>query len=630
MPPKPRKISTTSKTTAKKTSRKPPKAKPKGNKRANKTATPDHATPPPPPLLTGPLPTLILDTGGWTIKHATLFPPSKKQLDNESNTIDNRGITAPTHSPNVLAKPKHQLTTLLSSQINTVQQKSQLFVTRPIERGYTTDLGTQLQIWDYILQLENLNAQHSFSNGGAIGAMPTVALQKKRKAPNDVGDDGNESFTFTHTASIFCLSQPCTPRSILEREDEVWFRDFGFGRVARRLGASCSAYKYLQEGNSKRDNTHADIHSGIHTSIHSGTSTNGIDIEWEDDDTGCCCVVDCGFSMTSVVPTCKTMAIQKGIRRINIGGKLLTNLLKQTVSYRKFNMMDEFFIINAAKEALCFVSMDFQQEMKNARYLRQGCRWFDREFVLPNYVDTFHGSVRLPAMLQHLQELEQDNAQNSNDEKKLSEPNIAGGISENQNKKDDKPLLEGEEENSEDSDDETEDQATQRILKLKEEDRRRQEQEEMDRQALPLSVERFAIPEVLFRPSDIGIEQLGIAETIVQSIEACESMYRPALYQNIVLTGGSAKIPNIKARLEQDLRGLAPSNVNIRIYLPKDPDLYAWEGAKELVHDNGLKGSNIYLDRTEWEAKKESGQSAGDIWESVLNKDVPTSGLTFI
>jgi len=351
----------------------------------------------------------------------------------------------------------------------------------------------------------------------------------------------------------------------------------------------------------------------------------------KDDDTGCCCIVDCGFSMTSVVPTINTMAIQKGIRRINIGGKLLTNLLKQTLSYRKFNMMDEFFIVNEAKEALCFVSMNFQEELKSARYAREGCRWFDREFVLPDYVETIHGSVRLPAMLQHMKEMEEkENALISDDKHKLSEPCIASeSKGETKNNEDEKPQLEGEEENIEDSDDETEEQAKYRIFKQKDEDRRRQEQEEIERQALPLSVERFAIPEVLFRPSDIGIQQLGIAETIVQSIEACESIYRPALYQNIVLTGGSAKIPHIKTRLEKELRSLAPTNVKIRVYLPKEPDSYAWEGARELTLENGLTGSDIYLDRTEWEAKKESGQSAGDIWTSTLNKNVP-NGLTFI
>jgi hypothetical protein len=34
------------------------------------------------------------------------------------------------------------------------------------------------------------------------------------------------------------------------------------------------------------------------------------------------------------------------IKRLNIGGKLLTNYLKELVSYRQWNMMDEFLLMN--------------------------------------------------------------------------------------------------------------------------------------------------------------------------------------------------------------------------------------------------------------------------------------------
>lgn len=632
-----------------------------------------------PPQLTGPLPTLIIDTGGWNIKHATLFPTQQQQHDN--NTTNNNNTTSsssadkkPSKSPNLIAKPKHQLTTLLSSQIDTVQNKSQLTITRPMERGYTTDLATQTQIWDHVVQeIEGLDPIHSFSNGGAAGVLPTLVTTnnaKKSKSKGKVGnkaavksddDTTNAQKTFTHTAAVFCLTQPWTPRSILEREDMVWFRDLGFGRVARRLGASCSAYKYLQEG--KQNTAHSTISS---TSTNTSTSYSTIPARFHvpDDNTGCCCIIDSGFSMTSIIPTINTMAIQTGIRRIHVGGKLLTNLLKQILSYRKFNMMDEFYIVNEAKELLLFLSMDFEQEMKDARDVRVGGRWFDREFVLPDFIETFRGSVRLPALLQHLNSLALEekkehvaivrvgkdvkgvkgvkgvkdvsvnidgNATTTTNNEKTSDSINNTDTQDNENKPDEKTGAEDEKDDPDDSnsDDETEDQAKQRILKQRQEERNRQEQEEMERQALPFSVERFAIPEVLFRPADIGIQQLGIAEAIVQSIEACDAIYRPALYQNIVLTGGNVNIVHMKERLEKELRSLAPANVTVRVYLPKEPDVYAWEGARELVHDNELKGSNIYLDRTEWEAKVESGHAAGDIWASVLNKDGP-SGLTFI
>jgi actin-related protein 6 len=318
------------------------------------------------------------------------------------------------------------------------------------------------------------------------------------------------------------------------------------------------------------------------------------------------------------VPTVNATALVKGIRRINIGGKLLTNLLKQTVSYRKFNLMDEFFIVNEAKEALCFLSMNYNAEMKNARETREGSRWFDREFVLPDFVNTFKGSVRLPAMLQRLNDIEEkENAQISGED----DENVASNGNQGIDEKETQSLEDAtnDENNGDISDEETEDQARRRILKQRDEERRRQELEDQERQALPLSVERFAIPEILFRPSDIGIEQLGVAEAIVQSIEACDPMYRAALYQNILLTGGSAKIPYFRQRLEVDLRRLVDSKYNIRVYLPENPDDYAWSGAAEYAVEKKLMNS-LYLERVDWESKREAGDV---IWkESQLGCDL--------
>ena len=54
--------------------------------------------------------------------------------------------------------------------------------------------------------------------------------------------------------------------------------------------------------------------------------------------------------------------IAHGVRRVNVGGKLLTNYLKEVISYRAWNMMDETHLVNEVKEALCYCSMDFAGE----------------------------------------------------------------------------------------------------------------------------------------------------------------------------------------------------------------------------------------------------------------------------
>lgn len=55
--------------------------------------------------------------------------------------------------------------------------------------------------------------------------------------------------------------------------------------------------------------------------------------------------------------------------RLDIGGKLLTNHLKELVSYRQWNLMDETYIINDVKETCCYVSLDFVRDLEVTRYV---------------------------------------------------------------------------------------------------------------------------------------------------------------------------------------------------------------------------------------------------------------------
>ena len=72
-------------------------------------------------------------------------------------------------------------------------------------------------------------------------------------------------------------------------------------------------------------------------------------------------------------------------------------------------------------------------------------------------------------------------------------------------------------------------------------------------QFVRLAGERFSVPEVLFSPSDIGINQAGIPETITQTVEKCPPIFARDLYSNIVIGGGNTKIPGFKARVEKEL-----------------------------------------------------------------------------
>ena len=49
---------------------------------------------------------------------------------------------------------------------------------------------------------------------------------------------------------------------------------------------------------------------------------------------GCGMVLDAGFSSTQAVPVLDGNILYSGVRRLNLGGKVLTNYFKELVSYR--------------------------------------------------------------------------------------------------------------------------------------------------------------------------------------------------------------------------------------------------------------------------------------------------------
>lgn len=79
-----------------------------------------------------------------------------------------------------------------------------------------------------------------------------------------------------------------------------------------------------------------------------------------------------------------------------------------------------------------------------------------------------------------------------------------------------------------------------------------------------LNNERFMVPEVLFQPSDIGLQQAGLAQTIVDAVEAAHPDLHPLLYSNVLCTGGSAKCPGFRDRLYKELRPLVPGDIEVR------------------------------------------------------------------
>ncbi|GFY52042.1 actin-related protein 5 [Trichonephila inaurata madagascariensis] len=119
---------------------------------------------------------------------------------------------------------------------------------------------------------------------------------------------------------------------------------------------------------------------------------------------------------------------------------------------------------------------------------------------------------------------------------------------------------------------------------------------------LQIGVERIRIPEILFQPTMVGIEQAGLAETIEMVLARYSLSDQQKLAENVFITGGCAKLPFIKERIETELLAMRPFQSKFSVQLADDPLFDAWKGARKwALHDDNLK--KFAVTRQEYEEK---------------------------
>lgn len=104
-----------------------------------------------------------------------------------------------------------------------------------------------------------------------------------------------------------------------------------------------------------------------------------------------------------------------------------------------------------------------------------------------------------------------------------------------------------------------------------------------DGQVITVGNERFRCPEVLFNPSMIGMESVGIHDTTFNSIMKCDVDIRKDLYNNVVLSGGTTMFPGIADRMSKELTALAPSAMKIKVVAPPERKYSVWIGGSILA-----------------------------------------------
>ncbi|TIB68850.1 actin-related protein [Wallemia mellicola] len=104
-----------------------------------------------------------------------------------------------------------------------------------------------------------------------------------------------------------------------------------------------------------------------------------------------------------------------------------------------------------------------------------------------------------------------------------------------------------------------------------------------DGNTIKLGPERFRAPEILFNPELVGLEDAGVHQVVVDSINRSDLDLRKALFGNIILSGGSTLTKGFGDRLLADVKRLALKDVKIKIYAPPERKYSTWIGGSILA-----------------------------------------------
>jgi len=411
--------------------------------------------------------TLILDNGAYTLKAGFALSSEDPIIASSSSSTSYHLI------PNVIAHSPRDRRTYIGPELNLhCRDFGALKLRRPVEKGYIVNWEGQKAIWE-----------KTFFEREGVGEL-------------FVGEAGETNLILTEA--------PNAPAALQRNSDEMCFEEFGFGAVWRGIAPVLNAY----------------APSPFHTA---NAIPAGQPLE-------CLLVVDAGHSHTTITPLHRGRPIPAACRRLEIGGKTLSNHLKTLISRGAVNLSHEDWIVNQLKEDVCYTapsSKEFGEKLegcwKGGRY---DAREIDRslvvDYVLPDY-DTLHrGVVREYDPLRVRKGL----------------PVIGlGGRKEH---------------------------------------------------VVTLGNERFVPPELLFTPSDIGIPSEGIAGCIVQSLAAIPyTALRQAFLANILVVGGTSHLPGFVERLEAELRMLVDELWPVRVVRADDPVGNVWKGGEALGKERG-------------------------------------------
>lgn len=246
----------------------------------------------------------------------------------------------------------------------------------------------------------------------------------------------------------------------------------------------------------------------------------------------CLLVIDSGYSHTTITPCFQGRPIQRAVRRLDFGGKHLTNLLKEVVSVRHFDLHQDYKIVNDLKEDTAFVSINVKADLANT--WKGGKEKHVKAIDAMNVDSADSSSILLDYVLPDGVNLTRGYAR-AHDTSKEALQKRKSGLSIN------------------------------------------------DEIAMTVGNERFMIPEIMFNPADVGSSQPGLVEAVIQSLAKLPPLLQATMCANILVTGGNASIPGFVLRLQNELRARIKSEWPVRVRKLEDPITSTWLGGARLV-----------------------------------------------
>ena len=104
-----------------------------------------------------------------------------------------------------------------------------------------------------------------------------------------------------------------------------------------------------------------------------------------------------------------------------------------------------------------------------------------------------------------------------------------------------------------------------------------------DGKVITIGPERFQCAEPLFKPSLLGVDSVGISQTIYNSIVKCDLDIQHELFANIVFSGGNTLYPCITERVQREVEGLAEPQTRVNVYAPDNRKYLVWSGGSILA-----------------------------------------------